>query len=181
MHRAISNLALLYSHEFNIKFPKLNTPPLQLSYIRSLYLPLEIYPAITSLQKLAQFKFAYLDQQDSKHGNSTRRFHRIQLPELQLMSLLIVALKLFYPLQGQDEELRVRSHDEPASLVFPWDKWLEVHKRDEEEREKDTTKLEYDQALKTRESDVFGLSEEQMDDYMDWYERMFVLNNSMAS
>ncbi|KAI5302042.1 Pol I core factor CF, partial [Ascosphaera pollenicola] len=190
LHRAISNLALLYSREFNITFPKLNTSPIQLSYMRSLYLPLEIYPAMTSLQKLVQFKLAYLDQHDGKAGGKV--FHRIQLPELQLMALLVVTVKLFYPFQEDvasagkrtgngGECLRVRAYDEPASLVFDWGKWLAVHKEDEEKRASDATKLENDEALCTRETDAFELSEEQMDDYMDWYERMFILTNDTST
>ncbi|KAI5286605.1 Pol I core factor CF [Ascosphaera aggregata] len=184
LHRAISDLALLYHREFRINFPKLNRPALQLAYIRELCLPFEIYPAMTSLQKLVRYRLAFLEtlsaaQSDDRGRSRGKSFQRIHLPEVQLMSLLIVAVKLFYSLKEEaSSNLLIRSYDEPSSLIMDWSKWMEVQKRYDEEGENNKGRLEADQALRTKELDVFGMSEEQMDDYMDWYERMFVFGNS---
>ncbi|KAI5286553.1 Pol I core factor CF [Ascosphaera atra] len=199
IHRAIADLILLYHRSFNMKIPGLNVPLMQFSYIRELCLPsqslpvfpsvsshantiaVEIYPAMNGLQSLLNYSLAY------PHVVNGKKFRRIHLPEVQLMSLLVVAVKLLYPFDSDDAtgfgELKTYASSEldPSAQRMGWRTWMDVQREAEEEDGKTNGGMGPEKALYLQETDVFGLSGEQMDEYMDWYEKMFVYSKGEYS
>lgn len=93
------------------------------------------------------------------------------LPEIQLICLLIIAVKLYHPFDGFTR--RVRSLADSATLTIDWVKWIEVqsfhnlHATGE-------AHLRRGSEINVTERDVMEMTGEQLDKYMDWYERTYV-------
>ena len=105
------------------------------------------------------------------------RFHLIYLPEVQLISLVIVVTKLFYPLDNVKRY--AYSWDNPSAQVMDWEKWMEAQKLfDERGRSGDT--LAKGGEISVDERDALHLTSQQLDDYMDWYEKMFLDKDSKS-
>jgi RNA polymerase I-specific transcription initiation factor RRN7 len=160
LQRAVRELLLYYHREFGISFPAVNSPLLSFKYVKELALPLDIYLAAKELAGILGYSFTY-------KASSTR--HRIiELPELQLMSIIVVALKLFQGFDGK--ERRPKTDNEAASLVIDWDVW----QKSTREPESALGYFPKGGEINVVERDVFNLSKGQMDQYMDWYEKMWV-------
>ncbi|KMU77714.1 hypothetical protein CISG_01470 [Coccidioides immitis RMSCC 3703] len=163
LHRAVADLADLYSRDFGVTFPRINLPLLLFSYIKQLALPLEIYPAVSRLKELSGFEFCFSRQPG--------RFNRVSLPEVQLMSLVIIAAKLLYPLD--DIKRYPDSLQDPAAQIIDWEAWVETQK-EFDLRGKNTERLTRGCEIKVDESDVLQMTPAQLDDYMDWYSKMWI-------
>lgn len=90
------------------------------------------------------------------------------------MSLVIIATKLLY---GLDNVPRApKSNAEPAAVGLRWEAWDKFLRLGNTERRGllgdigqgvDNRELEVD----VKESDIFGMSGEDLDKYMDWFEK----------
>ena len=98
------------------------------------------------------------------------------------MSLIIVAIKLSQSLDGIE---RIPRHPiEPAALAINWEHWRKSHEGENDKENgngtgNDNEKVEglglkKGNEMSVVEGDVFKMSGEEMDRYMDWYEAMFV-------
>ena len=160
LQKAVRELVLYYNKEFGICFPAVNFPLLSFKYIKELALPLDIYLAVKELAGILGYPFSY--------KLSSARHRITELPELQLMSLIIVALKLS---QGFDaRERRPKTDNEAAGLIIDWDTWQKFT----EVPEFVPGALPKGGEINLVEGDVFNLSKGQMDQYMDWYGKMWV-------
>jgi RNA polymerase I-specific transcription initiation factor RRN7 len=160
LQKAVHELVLYYNKEFGIRFPVMNFPLLSFKYIKELALPLDIYLATKNLAGILGYSFSY--------KLSDRRHRITELPELQLMSLIVVALKLS---QGFDmEERSPKTDNEAASLIVDWDAW----RKSTEVPECISGPFSKGGEIGLVEGDVFNLSDGQMDRYMDWYGKMWV-------
>ncbi|PGG99193.1 ubiquitin-60S ribosomal protein L40 [Blastomyces parvus] len=213
LHRAIASLAVFYRKEFGVRIPPLNAPLMLFAYMKQLSLPLEPFPAILNrLRHLAGFDFTYYATAiKGKLGTARRRsrrrkFQSINLPEVQLVSLLIIAVKLFYPFddslgegQGEGEvegkdrgggmlnaEANVKRYPyswrDPAAQIMDWEAWMGFQRQFSDEGGDGLAKGEGEEAKKVkvkgkeigiRAGDVFGMDGTQIDEYLDWYERMW--------
>ncbi|OAX83010.1 hypothetical protein ACJ72_02641 [Emergomyces africanus] len=208
LHRAIADLATFYHKEFGVCIPPLNAPLMLFGYIKQLSLPLEPFPAILNrLKQLAGFNFTYYSHPTTspisvstttaiegklvrKRRRRRRKFQHISLPEVQLISLLIIAVKLFYPFDdGLDEGESKRgggvnananvkrypySWRDPAAQIMDWKAWMGFQKEYSNEGGSGIGKV----SLKGKEigvqaGDVFGMDGRQIDEYLDWYEKMW--------
>lgn len=161
LQNAVINLDIAYSRDFGVVFPSLNHPLLLLRYMKELALPLEIYPAVRRLAHLVSYTFSY-------PTNMERQLRVTDFPENQFASLVIVATKLFYPF----DDLKRYPHTptEPAAAQMDWKAWIRLTK-EAQAKEKLPGKLSYEDAMKTKESDVFAMDDMDMDQYLDWYQR----------
>ncbi|KMP05187.1 hypothetical protein CIRG_04868 [Coccidioides immitis RMSCC 2394] len=123
----------------------------------------EIYPAVSRLKELSGFEFCFSRQPG--------RFNRVSLPEVQLMSLVIIAAKLLYPLD--DIKRYPDSLQDPAAQIIDWEAWVETQK-EFDLRGKNTERLTRGCEIKVDESDVLQMTPAQLDDYMDWYSKMWI-------
>lgn len=92
-------------------------------------------------------------------------------PEPRLMAIVIIGLKLCY---GLDDVPRfTRTSGEPAAVKYNWDAWETFLRAGNRSRRgllgdgRVGTGLEVD----VKEADVFDMGPDEMDRYMDWYER----------
>ncbi len=104
------------------------------------------------------------DLEHSLHG----RLQRALFPEARLMSLLIIAVKVSQSLDSV--ECRPRTDSEPAALAVNWRVWQDT--LGPENRKRKT--LLPGEEIKVTEEDVFRMNGPQLDQYLDWYQRIWI-------
>ncbi|KAF2802933.1 uncharacterized protein BDZ99DRAFT_454184 [Mytilinidion resinicola] len=165
LHGAIMDLALSYEHHHGIVFPSLNHPVLLFRYMKELALPMEIYGAVAKLAKLLMYTFTYPTKA------AVKRLRVTDIPDAQLVSLIVVCVKLFYPF---DRIQRYPSTDgEPAGANMDWEVWEESTSTLKKLMEV-PGQLNIREMMELQEKDIFSLSGDQMDQYLDWYQKTWV-------
>ncbi|KAL2001956.1 hypothetical protein VTN02DRAFT_934 [Thermoascus thermophilus] len=170
LHRAVLDLALLYSREFGITFPPLNAPLMLFGYVKRLALPLEIYPAVNHLQKLVGFTYRFPTDFKGK-------IRYLAFPEAQMIALVVVATKLFFPFD--DVKRYPTSLREPTAQVLDWKLWAQAQ-RQFESRATAGGRIGKGNEILVTENDVLKMTGPQLDEYMDWYEKSW-LDSSRVS
>jgi len=117
----------------------------------------DVYPVVNELARLVSYSFSF--------STSGTRYRISSQPEPQLISLLVVAVKLCYPF---DSLIRFpRSLAEPAALRINWEEWAVIQQNDRSHSDKRSRE---GKEMETAEHDVFDMSGLQMDEYLSWYE-----------
>ncbi|KAL5339356.1 hypothetical protein BJX70DRAFT_364109 [Aspergillus crustosus] len=160
LHTAVYDVLLLYHRRFEVQFPPLNTPAILYRLLKRLALPVDIYPATKELQSLLGFTFEY----STKH---TRRQKALDKPELQLITLVVIATKLLFPFD--DIQRHPSSTQEPTVQAIDWGSWKEVQK-DFDRRDTSAGRIGKGKEILVKEDDVLDMTPDQLDEYMDWYE-----------
>lgn len=161
LQKAVLDLVMIYQGDHQIHFPPLNRPLLLFRLVQELALPLEIYAATSRLGELLGYNF-------SMPGISSRKIRDIDIPEIQLISVLIVAVKLLYPFDGFSRHPVDVS--EPAAVAVNWKLWSRRAKHFNEVSQ--TPKGEtYEDLMKVSEADVFSMGESELDKYLDFYQQ----------
>lgn len=122
----------------------------------------DIYIAVRRLSSMVDIDYCF-----PRHGSPKKRS---DLPDLRLIALLVVAVKLYYPFDSLDRH--PRSELDLGVLNIDWDKWCKLQK------EYDTKlisegKIGRGNEMLVNEQDVMSMSGEQLDEYLDWYEQMW--------
>lgn len=163
LREAINNLGLFYKHHFAISLPSLNAPLMLFKYIRDLSLPISLFSIVQRMAALLEFDFSY---------SRLTRYQRVHsYPEMSLIGLLVIAVKLYHPFDGLPRV--VTSLNDPAVLHINWSRWMEAH-RDHEYRIQAGAQLVRGSEIYVSEEDVMQMSGDQLDDYLDWYERTWI-------
>ena len=89
------------------------------------------------------------------------------LPEVELLSLLILTVKLFHPFDKL--ERHVASASDIGVLTIDWDKWIQTQKTFAEKRDKDPW-VRRSKNIDVQETDIHSMSGSQLDEYLDWFE-----------
>ena len=147
LHSSARSLAVFYLQEFNINIPSLNYPPILWKYVTAMSFPLETYSIATRIVKILELK-------EFGFTPEMRGEKKGGYPDAKLMALLIVACKLGFNLEKTPE----------------WKDWANVSE-EEEARDKD---LENDDI---GETDILMMSDEKLDDYMDWIQSKWIDDN----
>ncbi|KAL9095237.1 MAG: hypothetical protein Q9165_002493 [Trypethelium subeluteriae] len=153
-----SSMGMVYQQEIKMELPPVNMPLLLYRYIKELSLPLDIYPCVRNLAQIVPYTFSY--------SSSSRRLYEV--PDVQIMSLIIVAAKLLYPISNP--RFHPATAGEPASLSLNWKAWLSA-KRAHDAKFVHSGRLNFADAFAASDADVFTWRDEQMDDYLTWYEQ----------
>lgn len=120
---------------------------------------MEIYPAVRRLATLLKLDF--------KFPMSDKRTYRVSAyPEIQLISLIVIATKLSHPFD--DIERSPQSEDDPTTVKLDWERWREIM------AETPTKGLKRGTEIKVTDTDVMKMSGKQMDDYLNWYQRTWI-------
>lgn len=171
LHEAVSDLATLYRQSFGLALPQLNHEVLLYKYIFSLALPLEIFPAVQGLARMTRSEFRYSPERESRRRQSSA------FPEMQLMSLLVIAVKLLYPFDRMQRH--PRSIQEPGAQVMDWMSWEK--QRQYSARPSPEAGLPRGSEIDVQDIDVFKMSQREMDSYMDWYQKTWVKEDRPGS
>lgn len=103
--------------------------------------------------------FTYLISQKRSRG-------AISYPEIQLLSLIVVATKLSQPFD--DIPRHPADDSDPTTVKLDWGKWQEIM------IEKPQEGLKRGEEIHVQDTDVPAMSEKKMDDYLDWYQRTWI-------
>ncbi|WAO95084.1 Polymerase i core factor subunit [Fusarium falciforme] len=112
LHSAVMDLALSYHHNYGIIFPGINETPTLVHYVRQLALPVETLVTARSLLSVMECSLQLPLEKP-------RRF-LLDYPEVQILSAIIVATKLCFPLSRNRPLLQVGNEQ---SIQFSWPKW----------------------------------------------------------
>ncbi|RPA94487.1 hypothetical protein L873DRAFT_1700998 [Choiromyces venosus 120613-1] len=170
LHSTVQGLVIMYQVTFGMAFPPLNTILLVFQFMKALGLPLEIYHGFKRLANLISLPFIW---------NGLRHRKRVtNWPEARLMALLIISTKLLYGLDGVKRT--PKSATEPAAAGLKWEAWDKYLRIGNAERrgllnENITPVSEggggKDLEVDVEEKDVFDMTGEELDRYMDWFEK----------
>lgn len=87
------------------------------------------------------------------------------------MSLLVAATKLFYPFD--DKKRYPNSLNDPAAQIMDWEAWAALQ-HEYYSRGKRSARLEKGFEVEVNEEDVLQMTPVQMDDYIDWYGKIWI-------
>ena len=92
-------------------------------------------------------------------------------PEVQLIAILVIAVKLYHPFDGVDRCATTLT--EPGVMTVDWKVWSK-QQRDFEGRLTSGGKLGRGNEIKVKEQEVLDMTVDQIDEYLDWFERTWV-------
>ena len=95
------------------------------------------------------------------------------LPEISLIGFLVLATKLYHPFDGDQNPRHARSLTDPAALTIDWAAWVLVQ-QDQDARLHPEGSLPRGSEINVTEEDVMKMTGEELDQYMDFYERTFI-------
>ncbi|KAK5086933.1 Meiotic Sister-Chromatid recombination aldehyde dehydrogenase [Lithohypha guttulata] len=173
LHEAVYRTLQTYTKEFGMTLPALNWRIILFDWIQHLALPIEVYPAVRQIAGLIGYSFAYeLPQQeeDDTRDGKTQRTRRspVAMAEVQLASLLLVATKMLFPFDTESPG--------NASLRLDWTAWLRIQKPSAPEHHAQSKpSIESGKHIELHDRDINNMTAEQLDDYMDWYQRTFTI------
>ena len=164
-YKTLTDLQISYDMDHGILWPPLNFPLLLFRYLKELALPLELYDATRRLGDLLGHEFA-------PHYEGKKRLGLRHLPEAQLISCLIVCIKVLYPFDHQKRSSEsLTGHTVTA---MDWDVWCnEMNVMNDSPRE-DTWRFTSEELTNLQEKDVLSMASEEMDQYLDFYADTFL-------
>ncbi len=177
---AIYRLAQMYNATYGMIMPPLNHNLLLLHYVRSLALPIEVYSMARRLNLITKYNFCYAD------GTSTETTRRqaTTFPEAQLISLVVVTTKLLFPFDSDTVKRYPKEANESTTLRMKWPTWLAAKEKFDKPFPNDTTDpdaLQPGAEIHVTDSDIFRMSDKQLDQYMDWYQRTWIKTSDSDS
>lgn len=99
------------------------------------------------------------------------RQHIASLPEIRLVSLLVIAVKLYHPFDSFPRYSKKLT--ESGILTVDWNIWIEAHKEHDSHSTTEGT-IGRGNEIAVTEEDVFAMSGKQLDEYLDWYEKTWI-------
>lgn len=173
LHKAVLELVISYKQRFEIVFPPLNAPLIFFKYVRDLCLPckslalrnlyivnfkVDMYAAARKLGRILEMDFSF---------PSTFKRHLVTAnPEVQIISLIIIATKLCQPFD--DIVRNPENVTDPSGLRLNWEAWSKIM------AEKPLEGLKKGQEINVTDGDIFKMNGKELDDYLDWYQRTWV-------
>lgn len=125
--------------------------------------PVDLYPAVKNLQNLVRFDFSF-PKRAAKNPLSG-------LPEVQLVSLIVIASKLLFPFD--DTKRYPFSANESTTQAVNWKAWNQAQWY-VENREIAAGHIGKGNEILATEDDAFTMTGTQLDEYMDWYENSWL-------
>ncbi|KAG6987645.1 Ubiquitin-60S ribosomal protein L40 [Fusarium oxysporum f. sp. conglutinans] len=152
LHNAVLDLALSYHHNYGMVFPAINDTPTIVHFARQLTLPVETLITARSILSVMKFSFQLPIEQ-------SRRFH-IDYPEILLMSAIVVAAKLCFPLGQHAPFLRAAGREQ--SIGFDWTTWYKGVQELIEASQTSEKEPSFDQVTADK---VTSMTTEELDQY----------------
>jgi RNA polymerase I-specific transcription initiation factor RRN7 len=177
LHHRILQFGTMLSTEFGMVIPAVNHPLLLYRWMQHLALPIEVYAATQRLAQLLGIDFTL------QLGGKTDSNRVLRYAEVQLMSLLIVSTKLFFPIDDIDRH--PVSANDLSALKMDWPEWVAtqsaVQDRDEasihNSKNNTSPDMTFPEAFKISESDCLAMGDAELDRYMDWYQENLTSEN----
>ncbi|EXJ70960.1 uncharacterized protein A1O5_05953 [Cladophialophora psammophila CBS 110553] len=173
LQKAVYHRARWYDASFDMIMPPINRNIFLFSYIRRLALPLEVYSAALRLNIITKYGFCYDDP--TKSSQTTRR-QPTTYPESQLIALVVVATKFLFPFDSETEKRYPQDPNDPTTLHVDWPAWLEAKANFDKQTAAgdDHNALKPGSEIHVTDNDVLDMTDQQLDQYMDWYQRTWI-------
>ena len=165
VQQAILENITAFDRAFGMATPPINHILILYRWIKTLALPLEVYSATLRLAKILDLNFVYDIQ-----AKRSSRYRIVQYAEARLMGALIIATKLLFPLDNVKRY--PKNSTELSALSMDWSSWSKA-RAEYNDNIKSKTPLGYQEAMQVQEKDILDMSDEKLDDYMDWYGSVF--------
>ncbi|KAI1498637.1 hypothetical protein F5X99DRAFT_431525 [Biscogniauxia marginata] len=161
----VQGLVISFRVNFDMTFPPLNHVPILIRYITELTLPVETYLAAKCIAEIIKTDYSY--------PVGGKRIRTMDNPEVLLATLVVVSAKLLYSLDGV--ERLPRSRQDMRSTKIDWEKWQEsTRDNPAEEGDGEGSHLTRGEEYKVTPNDVLRMDETKLDDFMDWFEKMWI-------
>jgi RNA polymerase I-specific transcription initiation factor RRN7 len=164
-YSTLVDLQVGFEKESGILWPPLNAPLLLFHYLKKLALPLELYSAVIRLGDLLEYDFAL-------HTNGKDKRGVRHVPEAHLAACLVVCVKLFYSFE--EKRQYPSSASEPTTTTFSWKIWSTIIGNAKPGNRGGDHQYSMEELTKLQEKDVFSMSGDQLDRYLDFYLNNFV-------
>ncbi|KAM0712485.1 hypothetical protein Q7P37_011581 [Cladosporium fusiforme] len=178
LHHRVSKMALLLSMEFGMVLPPVNHPLILYRWMQDLALPIEVYSATQRLARILHIDFTLQPGEQTGLGFISRS-QVLRYPEAQLMALLVVSVKLFFPIDDIDRH--PVSANDLSVLQMDWSAWVATHNSvsnpDDPQHETPTPHMTFPEAFNISEPDCLAMGDEELDRYLDWYEENLASEN----
>lgn len=126
-------------------------------------LPVNVYDAVRQISNLVDIDFSF-----PRPGS---RQKVLSWPELQIMALLVVAVKLYHPFDFLDRHPNTET--DPGVLLINWEIWNESQSN-YNTKIYPPSKLGRGNEMSVNEYDILNMSGEKIDEYLDWSEKTWV-------
>ncbi|KAK6512887.1 Pol I core factor CF [Arthrobotrys conoides] len=165
-----------YFERFGVVVPRIAAERLVGGWVLGFGCPPEIYPAIFILADMIQSSLIY--------PAAAKNYRLLNCPDIQLMALLVISLKLCWGLDDDDPGVSKYMKTDKKGRVLPrfaskeweianmgvdWEEWKNIFEM--EERKKEKKEKERNWQLKVEEAEIYGWSGEEMDEYLGWFEK----------
>lgn len=160
----VQELAMALDIHFQVKLPTLNYTEILVRHILELTLPVEVYLMVKCLAEILDYGFEFPD-------GTSRRVRTMDNPEVLLVTLVVVAAKFIYSLDGVDRP--PIDHEDPRVKQINWTEW-ETAMAKKGKRSPSTDGLERGKEYRTTQNEALMYNENKIDDFMDWYEKMWI-------
>ncbi|TGO24549.1 hypothetical protein BPAE_0100g00170 [Botrytis paeoniae] len=159
LHQTVLDMVSFFNFNFEMVFPPINHKLLLYKSVRDLGLPVDIYMAVNHLAEILEYNFSYPIHNKRLHGTTG-------YPEYQLTSLIVIATKLSQPFD--DIHRHPKSNLDATAAKINWTKWHSIM------FDNPTEGLKRGDEIKITDADVFKMTGEQMDDWMNWYHKTWI-------
>ncbi|KAK6346764.1 Pol I core factor CF [Orbilia brochopaga] len=169
LRREVYHLMRYYYRKFDVVVPGTNAECLLAGYVLELGCPPEVYPAVLKLAKKLNLPLRY--------PLSASKFNIIDCPDVQLMALMIIAVKLCYGLDGVTRY--AKTPWEIANMTLDWESWKKIVEMKESDVSNGAVaSRDRNWQLGVREDEIYGFTDREMDEYLDWFEKNWVKKDS---
>jgi RNA polymerase I-specific transcription initiation factor RRN7 len=175
LHSTVIGLLELFLIQFEMAFPPLNISLLLFKHVRDLGLPgmrsltpgkscsntsvVEIIPAVRRLADLLDISFSF-------PVHNAKSYSVASYPEIQLISLIVIAIKLSQPFD--DIRRLPTSESDLTSVRIDWKQWAQIM------RERQIPGLRRGEELKVKDTEVWNMNAKKIDDYLNWYQSTWI-------
>ncbi|KAK4236632.1 hypothetical protein C8A03DRAFT_45397 [Achaetomium macrosporum] len=158
LHRAVIDLMMGYKENHGLIFPAVQAPPLLFLYIRDLALPPEVYPFAQRACRLLGLSFSF-----PARGANAKRHPLLDIPEVLLVAVLVVATKHVYPLDGV--ERFPRDAGDPLCLQMDWATWESEFSEDSKEKKPGILQYEH-----MDPQEIWSMGKEEINEMLNWFQ-----------
>ena len=162
-----------FNNSFGMIVPAVNQNLLVLEFVRRLALPLEVYTTALRLNAITKYDFKY---PGTVGPQETTRRQPTAFPESQIISLVVVATKLLFPFDSDKVKRYPKDVRDPTTLRINWASWLLAKANFDKATEAtiDQSRLRPGSAIHVQDKDILDMTEQQLDQYLDWYQLTFI-------
>lgn len=130
----------------------------------------ETYHAVKQIRSLLDLPLHY--------PKETGKRRALDLPELQLMTIVVISAKLGFPFD--DIKRYPCSTREATTQKMDWNAWAQAQ-RYFDRHQTSKGNIGKGNEILVEENDVFDLTPSQLDEYMDWYENNWLDRSKCTS